>query len=374
MRNLHALALLLLMVCLVAQPAWGTERKTLRYGGGGQGTVVFDGPLHASKGFSCNDCHVSLFAPEQKSLISMQDHFRGVACFTCHNQVSASRDCGFCHRKFTPAPLSSSFAMTESPAGLQAAPTRPSHTRQALQWPLTYEGASTVGSKIIPEAAAVFTAKTGIPFGTVSTAGAGAGLKAVASGKVSFGGLASEMSVAEKAQVVAWEVIGYDVLGVFVHPSNTVRSLTLEQLRGIFSGRVTNWKDVGGPDLGIVVYSETLSGGRATVRAFKEMVLGEEAYGKMVELDDAVDCILDVGKDPAGITASSLSFAIPAVTVLQINGAAPEKAAVQSGAYPLKRPLSLITLQPTGNIQEFFDFLLSPEGQAIVGKHFVPVK
>ena len=88
-----------------------------------------------------------------------------------------------------------------------------------------------------------------------------------------------------------------------------------------------------------------------------------DADGKLVELDDAVDCVADVAKDPAGITASSLSFAIPGVEVLKVNGAAPEKAAVQSGAYPLKRPLTLITLQPTGNIQAFFDFMLSPEGQ-----------
>ena len=123
-----------------------------------------------------------------------------------------------------------------------------------------------------------------------------------------------------------------------------------------------------------MVYSEALAGGRATVKAFQDMVLRGDAYGKLVELDDAVDCVADVAKDPAGITASSLSFAIPGVEVLKVNGAAPEKAAVQSGAYPLKRPLTLITLQPTGNIQAFFDFMLSPEGQDVVSKHFVPVK
>ncbi|SCM73043.1 substrate-binding domain-containing protein [Desulfovibrio sp. 86] len=374
MRHFYKTLLLLLLVALMAAPAGATERKTLRYGGGGQGTVVFDGPLHASKGFVCNDCHVSIFPPAQKAHITMEDHFKGVACFTCHNQVVVSRDCGFCHRKFEPAPLSTTFNMADSPEGNVPAPVALKKTRQELQSPLTYEGASTVGSMIMPEAAKLFTAHTGVPFGEMGIAGAGAGLKAVAAGKVSMGGLASAITDKEKAQVVAWQVIGYDVMGVFVHPSNPVRSLTMDQLRAIFSGRETNWKAFGGPDAPIVVYSEALAGGRATVKAFQDMVLRGDAYGKLVELDDAVDCVADVAKDPAGITASSLSFAIPGVEVLKVNGAAPEKAAVQSGAYPLKRPLTLITLQPTGNIQAFFDFMLSPEGQDVVSKHFVPVK
>ncbi len=226
----------------------------------------------------------------------------------------------------------------------------------------------------MPEASKLFSEKTGVAFGNIGSAGAGAGLNAVAAGRVSFGGLASEMSEADKARVVGWQVIGYDVMGVFVHPSNPVKSLSMAQLKEIFAGRATNWNQVGGSDMPIVVYSEFLNGGRATVKAFKDMVLGTDAYGKVVELDDAVDCIVDVAKDSGGITASSLSFATDGVVPVAVNGAKPQKEAVQSGAYVLKRPLSLITLRPTGNIQAFFDFMMTPEGQAIVGKSFVPVK
>lgn len=367
-------ALVLLAVMLAAVPASSTERETLRFGGGGQGTVVFDGQLHASKGFVCRDCHDAVFTTAHKSRVSMADHFRGVACFTCHNQTVASRDCGFCHRKIESAPLSTTFAMADSLTANDPAPKPFKLTKQELQSPLTFEGASTIGSKIMPEAAKLFTAHTGVPFKEIGIAGAGAGLKAVAAGKVSMGGLASALSDAERAQVVGAQVIGYDVMGVFVHASNPVRNLSVEQLRAIFSGREKNWKAFGGPDMPITVYSEKLSGGRATVRAFKELVLGKEAYGKLIELDDAVDCIADVAKEPGGITASSLSFAVAGVQVLHVNGAEPVKQAVQSGAYPLKRPLTLITLQPTGNIQAFFDFMLTPEGQEIVGKNFVPVQ
>lgn len=240
--------------------------------------------------------------------------------------------------------------------------------------PLTYEGASTIGSKVMPEAGKLFTEKTGIPFGNIGTAGAGAGFKAVVAGTVSLGGLASEPSAAEKAQLTDIQVIGYDVMGVFVHPQNPVKTLSMAQLKGIFSGQVTNWKQVGGADAPITVYSEKLSGGRATVKAFKAMVLGDMPYGPVKELDDATDCVADVAKDPSGITASSMSFAVPGVTAVSVAGARPEAKAVQSGAYPLKRPLSLIANHPGREVKAFFAFMLTPPAQAVVAKHFVPVK
>jgi len=240
--------------------------------------------------------------------------------------------------------------------------------------PLTYEGASTIGSKILPEASKLFTQRTGIPFGAIGLAGAGAGLKAVVEGKVSMGGLASAMTDKEKAQVTDAEVIGYDVMGVFVHPQNPVKSLTMAQLKEIFAGRATNWKQVGGPDAPIVVYSEKLSGGRATVKAFKDMVLGTDAYGPLKELDDATDCVADVAKDTHGITASSMSFATPQVTALAVGGATPVREAVQSGAYPLKRPLTLIAISPSADVKAFFEFMLTKEAQDIVAKNFVPAK
>jgi len=240
--------------------------------------------------------------------------------------------------------------------------------------PLTYEGASTIGSKIMPEAAKLFTAKTGIAFGSIGTAGAGAGFKAVVAGKVSLGGLASEPGADEKAQLTDIQVIGYDVMGVFVHPQNPVKTLSMDQLKGIFSGQVTNWKQVGGADMPITVYSEKLAGGRATVKAFKAMVLGETPYGPVKELDDATDCVADVAKDPGGVTASSMSFAVPGVVAVPVGGAKPEAKAVQSGAYPLKRPLSLIAKQPGKEVKAFFAFMLTPPAQAVVAKSFVPAK
>ncbi len=111
---------LLLLAVLTAWPGavLATDGgKSLRYGGGGQGTVMFDGRLHASKGFRCDDCHAKLFDTKKVAHITMADHFTDKACFKCHNNnnktdpLTASRDCATCHRKVASNPETSTDAM-----------------------------------------------------------------------------------------------------------------------------------------------------------------------------------------------------------------------------------------------------------------------
>jgi phosphate transport system substrate-binding protein len=240
---------------------------------------------------------------------------------------------------------------------------------------LTYEGATTIGTLIMPEAAKLFTDKTRVKFGAIGGAGAKQGFLAARDGKVVFGGVARALTDEEKTQVQTSEVIGYDVMGVFVNEKNPVKSLTRDQVKGIFTGSVTNWKQVGGADKAIVVYSERLDGGRATVEAFKSLALGGAAYGPLRELDDAIDCMKDVADDPAAITASSMAFAIPGVVPASLDGVPPSREMVRSGKYPLQRPLVLVSrLSNEGVVKQFLDFILSPEGQAIVARKFVPVR
>ena len=95
------------IVCVIAlavvasgSEAFATRDKALLYGGAGQGRVIFDGRLHASKGLVCNDCHSAIFATQKKALISMNDHSDAVACFVCHDGTKVFNDCEGCHRKF----------------------------------------------------------------------------------------------------------------------------------------------------------------------------------------------------------------------------------------------------------------------------------
>ena len=240
---------------------------------------------------------------------------------------------------------------------------------------LSYEGATTIGTNIIPEVAKLFAARTGVVFSHIGGAGAEAGFKAAIEGRATFGGVACELTVEEKAQIRGYRVIGYDVMGVFVNACNPVKNLTRAELREIFTGRATNWNQVSGPDRPITVFSEKLSGGRATVKAFKNMVLGADNYGPVKELEDATDCIRELTEAAGGITVSSMSFAIPGLTAVAIDDAVPTREMVQSGAYPLKRPLILVTGDsPSGHVKEFLDFMLTPEAQGVVAKKFVPAK
>lgn len=240
---------------------------------------------------------------------------------------------------------------------------------------LSYEGATTIGKKIMPEAAKLFAARTGVTFSQIGGAGADAGFRAAEERRVDMGGVARELTPAEKTRVAGAVVIGYDAMGVFVNAGNPVKSLTRAQLKEIFAGRATNWRAFGGPDKPITVYSEKLTGGRATVKAFKDMVLGSEPYGPVKEREDATDYIKEVATDETAIAASSMSFAIPGVRAIAVEGAPPTTAAVQDGSYPLKRPLILVTKDPpAGDVKAFLDFMLTKDAQAIVGKNFVAAK
>jgi phosphate transport system substrate-binding protein len=102
MRLAMAGGTLLLLAALVATAAATGSGKVLLYGGAGQGKVVFDGRTHASAGLACADCHTApaLFPMRKLALITMDDHGRPTACFTCHNGLNAFNDCQKCHRKF----------------------------------------------------------------------------------------------------------------------------------------------------------------------------------------------------------------------------------------------------------------------------------
>jgi len=89
----------LLLAWAAAAGATPGESPVLLYRGAGQGKVVFDGRLHASKGFVCNDCHLTLFATRKRALISMADHRSGTSCFACHDATRAFSECSGCHRQ-----------------------------------------------------------------------------------------------------------------------------------------------------------------------------------------------------------------------------------------------------------------------------------
>ncbi|MFA4827945.1 MAG: phosphate ABC transporter substrate-binding protein [Thermodesulfovibrionales bacterium] len=249
---------------------------------------------------------------------------------------------------------------------------------------ISYSGSSTIGMSVL-EAGAVkaFEQKTGLKFKSIEQPGSGKGIKALLEGKVTMAGASRKLEAGEKKQNLIGTAIGYDAIAVFVNKKNPVNNLTKEQIKGIFTGKIKNWKEVGGKDAPIRVNTEIAGEKRATMLAFQEMAMDKAPYGTgFKEIDFPRDQIVEVAKDENGIC--SVSFGLLAavspelrdkVKAVTVDGTDPSDKNIQSGAYIISRPLLLVTVGlHKGNVKKFIDFMLSKEGQDIVNKNFVPVR
>ncbi|MDR2605022.1 MAG: cytochrome b/b6 domain-containing protein [Desulfovibrio sp.] len=122
MRLLRAIVTAALLVLFLPGAAQATDKgATLKYGGGGLGTVLFDGGRHAGKGYVCKDCHLDLFVTKKQARVLMSDHFSDNLCFRCHDNSTASKDCITCHRDVPSSGMTASDymrgAMTQQVAG-----------------------------------------------------------------------------------------------------------------------------------------------------------------------------------------------------------------------------------------------------------------
>jgi phosphate transport system substrate-binding protein len=241
---------------------------------------------------------------------------------------------------------------------------------------LSYVGSSTLGETIIPEAAKAFTAKTGIPFGRIEIQGSGKGLEMVLRGEAPLAGVSRSLSSEEKQRHFYYRIIGYDAVGIFVHPTNAVTTLTKEQLKAVYTGRITNWKELGGLDAPIVLITVIAGSGRGLVNELQDNIMDGAPYREdRIDVERQLDAVAALAPKSYGITAASPAFAQAGIKAVAIDGFAPEPQHVQSGAYLLSRPLLLVSqAHPPGEVKQFIDFMLSPEGQAIVARKFVPVR
>lgn len=238
---------------------------------------------------------------------------------------------------------------------------------------LTYQGSATIGETVMPEAVKVFEERTGVVFDEVGITGSSDGFKAVMSGEAALGGMSRRLKRAEKRKRPYYRIIGYDGNTVYVHESNPVTNLSKNQLKGIFSGEITNWKDVGGKDAPIVVLVADKAHG--TVQSFQKAVLKGAKFHPTKEFPNPSDCVRYVVDHANAITNAPMAFTRPGVKITKVDGVRPTHENVSSGRYPLSRTLLLVTKGlPQGNVQKFFNFMLSAEGQKIVAKHFVRAK
>lgn len=241
--------------------------------------------------------------------------------------------------------------------------------------PLTYDGATTISRHILNDAIPAFEKKAAVSFGKVDQSGGGKGLARLFGGEVEIAGVARRLTAAELERRPYFQIIGYDALGVFLNAQSQIKGLSKAQLKAVFTGAIVNWKDVGGPNLPVVACTEPLDSGRNTLAVFQGTVLDEAPFGPVREAPDPADCLTFVARTPGGVTFATVAYAIPGVRAVAVDGVEPTPARVLDSTYPLSRPLLLVTrAPPTGQVAAFFDFMLSPDGQKIVGRKFIPVR
>ena len=238
---------------------------------------------------------------------------------------------------------------------------------------IRYDGATTLANKVFPLALPILKERAGVRV-RVDRSGAGKGLARMFAGEVDVAGVARSLTAAELQRKPYIQIIGYDALGVFVNEASGVRAVTRAQLRDLFTGHVASWKELGGRDVPVQPCVEHLDSGRATLAAFRELALDGAALGKVHELEDPADCLAFVAETAGGVAPATMTYAVPRLRTLTVDGLDPLPQNVRSSRYPLTRPLLLVAREPPqGAVRELFDFMLSAEGQGVVARAgFVP--
>ena len=219
----------------------------------------------------------------------------------------------------------------------------------------------------------------------VQGGGSSVGITSAGEGTVDIGNASREIKSSELEAFPNLQVftIAYDGIAVVTHPDTVIPTLSLEQVRSIFAGEITNFSQVGGPDANITVVSrEEGSGTRA---AFEELVMDyKDASGEKQTKPIFERALLQqsngqvrtiVSTIPNAIGYLSFGFLDDSTRHVPIEGVEPSVANVSNGSYAIYRPLNMLTNGPPHQLaQAFLDFVLGLDGQAIVAEEFIAVK
>jgi phosphate transport system substrate-binding protein len=211
----------------------------------------------------------------------------------------------------------------------------------------------------------------------VNQIGSSAGITNATSGVSEIGMSSRDLKEEEKANGLKETIIAYDGIVVVTHPSNKVKDLTMEQVKQIFTGEVTNWTELGGDDMEIVVVSrEDGSGSRD---AFQEIVYyssGELVRSAIVASGNGnIKTTVATNKHAVGFI--SFEYIDDSISTLDINGVEATAENVLQQKYSLSRPFLFVNKEEflSKEGQQFIDYILSPEGQVVVSESgVIPLK
>lgn len=208
----------------------------------------------------------------------------------------------------------------------------------------------------------------GIKF-TYNPTGSGSGIKAVQEGRCDIGLSSRALKEEEKASGLTETVLAYDGIAIIVHPDNKVSDLSIKDIADIYTGKITNWKDVGGDDAEIVLIGR--EAGSGTRDGFESITGTKDSCKYRQELTSTGDVITSVANNPNAIGYASLAAVKDSVKPLAVDGVKPNENAVKDGSYVVQRPFVLVTKTDTKlseAAQKFFDFALSDEAVELISK------
>ena len=249
-----------------------------------------------------------------------------------------------------------------------AASSAPSGGDTELTGSVATDGSTSMKSVIGALGESFQNANSGVTF-TYNPTGSGSGIQAVSEGRCDIGLASRGLKDDEKSSGLTETVLAYDGIAVVVSLENPVSDLTLEQIADIYTGKITNWKDVGGSDAEIVLIGR--EAGSGTRDGFESITGTEEACQYRQELTSTGDVIATVSQNPNAIGYASLSAVKDTVKALSVGGVAPSEDTVKDGSYLIQRPFVLVTkdgvtLSPAA--QAFFDYATSAEAAPIIAE------
>ena len=249
-----------------------------------------------------------------------------------------------------------------------AASSAPSGGDTELTGSVATDGSTSMKSVIGALGESFQNANSGVTF-TYNPTGSGSGIQAVSEGRCDIGLASRGLKDDEKSSGLTETVLAYDGIAVVVSPENPVSDLTIEQIADIYTGKITNWSEVGGNDAEIVLIGR--EAGSGTRDGFESITGTEEECQYRQELTSTGDVIATVSQNPNAIGYASLSAVKDTVKALSVGGVAPSEDTVKDGSYVIQRPFVLVTkdgvtLSPAA--QAFLDYALSADAAPIIAQ------
>lgn len=227
---------------------------------------------------------------------------------------------------------------------------------------------STSMNKVIGALGEAFEADTGITVSYNAT-GSGAGIQAVFEGRCDIGLSSRRLKDEEKAKGLEETILAYDGIAIIVNSQNPVNGLNLETIAKIYTGEITNWKEVGGNDRQIVLIGREAGSG---TRDGFESITGTEGKCKYrQELTSTGDVITSVASNADAIGYASLASVKDTVKAVTVGGVVPSEETVKNGTYVVQRPFVLVTkkgVKLSDSAQKFFDYATSEAANEIISE------